>query len=103
MIEDVPDEEVQQVGKTLPEGANTLLLTEYEYKNTHQRGEESPPTQQNHDQKMAMNKPTIQQTNQNKPLGSKLKANPITNSMTVEKNATILDITYRNASPHHLR
>jgi len=63
MIKYMPDEEVQQVGKTLPEGANTLLLMEDKYKNTHQRGEESPPTQQNHDQKMAMNKPAIQQTN----------------------------------------
>jgi len=32
-----------------------------------------------------MNKPTIQQTNQNKPPGSKPKANPITNSTTIEK------------------
>ena len=85
MIEDVPDKEVQQVGKTLPEGANTLLLMEDEYKNTHQRGEELPPTQQNHDQKTAMNKPTIQQTNQNRPPESKLKANPITDSVMVEK------------------
>jgi len=38
MIEDVPDEEVQQIGKTLPEGANTLLLMEDEYKTTHQKG-----------------------------------------------------------------
>jgi len=85
MIEDVPDEEVQQVGKTLPEGANTLLVMEDEYKNTHQRGEESPPTWQKHDQKTAMNKPAIQQTNQNKPPGSKPKAHPITNSVMVEK------------------
>jgi len=42
MIEDMPDKEVQQVGKTLPEGANTLLLMEDEYKNTHQEGRNHP-------------------------------------------------------------